>query len=385
MLLRGFIAALMAGLFSVSDASALDPLDEANKAFEAARASLASNEFQQAELYLERTLMYQPEHAEARVELALLLASRGRVEAALLFIESLVLDPRTPAPYRDRLMALSRSLQSTTPAPVAWRGQTEVALGYQHNPLAGTSASSLLLTLPGGVLELPVEDQVDSAPVLRASTQATHVSGLYLEAHAHSILGGVKRSAGRLLLSNNIKDVSQGIVSLGFTTEKTPFGDQNRALFAAWTGAETRLSTQFYDSTDQEKRSLTARWDTSIWAHRKGGIEATLAGFMEHEWAIKQGPDQTRVGMRVITKINEKSTIWSTISAHRDVTGYSEFLEEKARRELLTAHVQAEHLLARTSERASVLIQIHLTRRWANLPLFNYQDAGAFLVFRQAW
>lgn len=393
MLLRAFIAALMAGLFSVSDASAIDPLDEANKAFEAARAALVLSDFQQAELYLERTLMYQPEHAEARVELALLLASRGRVEAALLFIESLILDHRTPADYRDRLLALGRAIQSgsthsaspKTSTPKSWRGQMNVAMGFQHNPLAGTAASSLLLTLPAGAFELPIEDQVESAAVLRLAAQASHDSGLYFEAQSQSVLGGVKRNAGRLLLSNNIKDVAQGVVSLGFTTEKTPFGEQSRAVFAAWTGAKTRLSTQFYTSPSQGRQGLTLRWDEAFFGGGIGPLKSSVSGFAEHEWSLREGPDQTRFGIRSFLKYPTKTNVWAHLTAHRDQTGYSAFLEDRSRREMVTAHVQVEHSIARFEGGQDLILQAHFTRRWSGLSLFTFRDAGAFLLFRHVW
>ena len=393
MVIRHFAALLWVVLASAASASAIDSKGEADRAFASAREALIQKNYQQAELFLERTLMYQPEHAEARIELALLLASRGRLEAALLFIESLVQDPRTTPDYRARLLALSRSVQadlvieSARPTQIArpWQGQADLSIGFQQNPLAGTSASSLLLTLPGGTLELPVEDQVESAAVLRVSGQLSHRNGLYLEAQAQAVLGGVKRHSGRLLLSNNIKEVAQGVVSLGFTAERTPFSDQNRGIFASWTSAHTRLSTQIYDSPSQERSGFLVRWDESVWAHKFMGLDTSVTSFVEHEWALKSGPDQTRFGARSLLKSSEKTNIWLSLSVHRDQTGYSLFLEDGRRREMATVHTQLEHQLFAPSPHQALVLQAHLTRRWASLNLFRFEDAGVAFAFRQLW
>ena len=83
-----------------------NPTQEAAAAYTQALQSMEQQQWTQAELLLERVLMFQPENAEAMVQLAQLLAQRGRSESAQAIIQALLQDARTPVPQRERLQAL---------------------------------------------------------------------------------------------------------------------------------------------------------------------------------------------------------------------------------------------------------------------------------------
>ena len=60
-----------------------------------ARVEITSQRYDRAEILLERVLMLHPENAEARIELAMLMARRGHIDGAQALVQSLVDDPRT--------------------------------------------------------------------------------------------------------------------------------------------------------------------------------------------------------------------------------------------------------------------------------------------------
>ena len=107
----------MAGVAVSHAQQAPTPAQEAATAYTLALRSMAQQEWTQAELLLERVLMFQPENAEAMVQLAQLLAQRGRTESAQAIIQALLEDARTPAPQRERLQALQIELGIAPASP----------------------------------------------------------------------------------------------------------------------------------------------------------------------------------------------------------------------------------------------------------------------------
>ena len=98
---------------SGASAAATDGIDGtgAELAYQSALAALDAQAWAEAELQFERVLMLNPEHAEARIQLALLLAQRGKFETASGFLQSLIDDPRTPLEHRQRLVDLLAQLK----------------------------------------------------------------------------------------------------------------------------------------------------------------------------------------------------------------------------------------------------------------------------------
>ena len=85
---------------------------QAQAAYQQALQALEQQQWTQAELLLERVLMFQPEHAEALLQLATLLAQRDRLETAQALIGVLLHDPRTPPAHRRHLQALLDGIES---------------------------------------------------------------------------------------------------------------------------------------------------------------------------------------------------------------------------------------------------------------------------------
>lgn len=183
---RGVLLPVCLALISaVSQAAQLQPELEALQAYEHARAEISNQRYDRAEILLERVLMLFPEHAEARIELALLMARRGHIDGAQSLVQSLLDDPRTEPEYVRALRSLKEQIKkgafavanpyalnhqavslrlsaqgqqvqptSAQAEPATWRG--EASISASSNPLARTSSGAISITLPDGPLSLPL-------------------------------------------------------------------------------------------------------------------------------------------------------------------------------------------------------------------------------------
>jgi thioredoxin-like negative regulator of GroEL len=111
-----------AGLFLVLAATAshsadLQPEIEALQAFDQARTEINNQRYDRAEILLERVLMLHPENAEARIELAMLMARRGHNDGAQALVQSLLDDPRTEPDQFKALAALLQSMKKRAGQP----------------------------------------------------------------------------------------------------------------------------------------------------------------------------------------------------------------------------------------------------------------------------
>ena len=186
------LAALMAlGWSGAARSSVLQPEEDAAVSLAQALEDMRAGRLDRAELLLERALMLQPENAEARVELALLMARRGQAEAARSLLQGLVDDPRTPIEHRRRLMALVAELSQAPSLPAAGMdrppsavalGQTVIAgsIAHKHaplwrtettatwstNPLARTSMKDIIFTTPDGPVQVPLASRPQGAAMV---------------------------------------------------------------------------------------------------------------------------------------------------------------------------------------------------------------------------
>lgn len=390
---------LVCGASAWAAKAPINPIQEAELAFASAQAALVSQDWAQAELFLERTLMYAPQHAEARLELALLLARRGRMEAAEAFIESLILDPSTPAGHRARLSALrDQILGASTLALALPRLQPVVApmdpdelrffmessLGRSSNPLAGTSDTEVSLTFPGGPVVLPIDTQNIAAPVVGLSLAIAGRSGLRLEAQTQDLRGEIGRSSQRLLLSRNIKETPQGTVSITLLGQKGVYGEHRFGLQGGWSSGANRVVLGWVDEPELGRASAVLRAERSF---HSGAWMASL----EHEHSLEQGPSITRVGLSGSLKLPFKTMGYVGISAHTDHSGYSVYLKSNAPRRLLSGQLVLERswTLASPSGHGNARVEgvarVQALARAANIGLFAYRDVGSAIGIRMAW
>lgn len=213
--LLGFVFAINALGIGTAQAAQLQPEIEALQAFEQARTEISAQRYERAEILLERVLMLHPENAEARIELALLMARRGLRDGAQALVQSLLDDPRTGPEHAQALRGLKEQISKSpttvvnpyaldtrdaaarltaaalgtavrtaaqSDATASWRG--EASLTASSNPLARTSSGAITITLPDGPLSLPLSQTAKSGSlsgVTLSRTTATNGAELALQ------------------------------------------------------------------------------------------------------------------------------------------------------------------------------------------------------------
>jgi hypothetical protein len=423
------LAALLAGLLPavpapLRAATLLQAEQEARQAYAEATAALAAGRLDEAELLLERVLMLMPEHAEARLDFALLLARRGQPEAARELIVGLAQDPRTPAAFRPRLLELAASVaalappapgangrapQATSPsatpaaspataptgltAPPQWRA--ELALAGSTNPLARTGAEGVVITLPDGPVALPLTTRPEAGAVASASL-------LYLRGQ-----GGVELSVqhmDRSAAATAARATAWGPLPVG-KAQSLPLQFQwqlqtvrgfdatsrHTATLAAASAAPGpiaptwRLALGAYAEPAQDERGHFLRLEHRMGTPGPAALQAQAS--LERSASSTRPQGYWRLNLAVeapLPLLSPRTRLQAQFSAQDDTHPYSPLLENNALRRLRTASLGLEHLQP-LGTRHALAWRAFAARRTGNLSLFNFQDVGAQLALVRQW
>lgn len=385
------IATLMlcAPAASAADGSAEQ---EAHTAYEQAMQAWREQEWVRAELQLERALMFMPEHAEARLQLALLLAKRGRVQAAQALIESLIADPRTPPAHRQQLQALlaaeapSRPNGTTPQAQAKQPAKTwsEASMSYTRNPYLRASLGQLDLTLPDGILTLPLESRVQPAWVAglsvgHAVTQGEQPWGIELQ--TQHILGDEAKTASRAYLYwGGVSLVLGSKYRWGLLTQRTYDGVERQTITLAGQRTAWQWSVGLFTESEPGRQGQTLRLDGVVVEGK--ALQAYAYG--ETETANAGRPGYAAAGLWTQWALAPRWALQLHARAQQDWTGYSALLDSGARRRLLSVQgtlernwpLGADHLL---------VARAYYGERTSNLDLFNYRDSGLQLSLQRVW
>lgn len=395
-------------------ATPLTPAQEAAAAYAQALQALQAQQWTQAELLLERALMFQPEHAEARIDLAQLLAQRGRTESALAILQTLLDDPRTPAPQRARLQTLITNTRSAALArrdgaplpPLQPRYWAEWTLGRSTNPLVSTSARDLTLTLPSGSVTLPLSPTPKAANYTNAWFGLQTTTGVGLQAqvqyvHLTQASTALRLAAqGPLLGQQSPPDANDTLASAAgqggaaATTDGAPQWQ--------WQAQTQRL----LDGTERHQLGLQAtqghwQWQAGLYTepqlNRRGPYLRLLRAWgpphASAQWLAWADAEQNRAGgapsfVRAgaqLTLAPAPAWEWQVqAQQHQDLAGYSPLLESGARRRLRTLSLTLDYQLSAAPAHAWVL-RSYAARRWSPMPLFAWRDAGLQLIWRSVW
>jgi hypothetical protein len=375
-------------------ASTLDPDAQAQEALAQAREALNDKAWGRAELFLERVLMLAPEQAEARVMLASLMAQVGRVETALLLLQSLIDDPRTPSEYRVRLRSVyallaqaprlaSLSRASTQldaqarPSPY-WR--SELGLGYSTNPLARTSASELPLTIADSLVSLPLTDRPQAAGQLHASL--TRLGGAYgMDMALQRLMGQAQApAAARLALWGPINDFSGGaLLWQGFAQQS--LDDQRRySLGLTWLDARQRVSLATVAEPTRQDQNHWLRYEQRALPLLGGVWGAQL----ERGFGAEKSPNYVRLGATGDYSLGAQRYLVLQWQAQADLTGYSPLLANGARRWLDTRSVAVEQHLALNPQNILVF-RVLASERRSNLTIFSFRELGFQVSLVTSW
>jgi hypothetical protein len=378
------LLALWAGA-ALAQAPELNAQDgaEADQAFEQALKELQLEQWGQAELYLERSLMHNADHAEARLQLALLLARRGQLDAARALIESLIDDPRTPAGHRERLQTLLASSMplALPPPPARLPAQTkaEITIGYTRNPYARSSLDELTLTLAQGSITLPVARNDQPAGTVSLALRHVVQDQWGLEVNQQKWGGSEGRSAGSLLVFGAGTVAGQGVqwsaLALRSLDDTTRQAVGLSIPHQAW-----RFTAGLFNESALERRGYTLRFDRAL------AMPPSLqfVGYAELERATAGKSSLARAGILAEWAVAPSWVVSGQATLHRDLQGYSPLLESNAPRKMLAAYLALERHWE-PAPRWRIAGRVHAAQRWSNISLFEYRDAGVQLSLQRLW
>ena len=386
--LAGLLLGLLLGGPVLAAASSAEL--EAEAAYQSAQSALNAQAWAEAELDFERVLMFNPEHAQARIELAMLLAQRGKIETASAFIESLIDDPRTPLAHRQRLADLlaqlkrgasvtdgiaspsyviaSEARQSMLAAaqPVI---QARVSLGYSANPYARADISNLTLTLPGGSADLPVNQNIHAAPMLMSSLSYLAPNLCGFEAQDQRWGASEQNFANKLLVFCYGVVAGQQMQTFASTLRAVD-GNGRTSAGLSWPLANWRLTAQLFKEPQLERQGYALRLDH---LQRSQSGNQTLL-FAELEKSNSGVPGYIKSGILREYALTSGVSVLAQLGLQRDFAGYSALLADGATRRLLLAQLGLQKDWGQLDgwQLGSAL---QLARRWSNLALFEYRDA----------
>ena len=356
---------------------------EADQAFEQALKELQSEQWGQAELYLERSLMHNADHAEARLQLALLLARRGQLDAAKALIESLIEDPRTPAEHRGRLQALlASSMPAVALLPQAKpRAQTraEITVGYTRNPYARASLDELTLTLAQGSITLPVTRNDQPASTVSLALRHVVQDQWGLEVNQQQWGGTEGRNAASLLVFGGATLAGQSVqwsaLALRSLDDTTRQAVGLSIPHQAW-----RFTAGLFNEPALERQGYSLRLDRA-WV---ASPNLQWVAYAELERATAGRSSLVRSGVLAEWVPAPFWMVSAQATLHHDLQGYSPLLASNAPRNMLAAYLALERHWE-PAPRWRIVGRAHVAQRWSNLSLFEYRDAGVQLSLQRLW
>ena len=372
---------LCLGLWVSCPAKAASEEAGADVAYQNAQAALNTQAWAEAELQLERVLMLNPEHAEARIQLAILLAQRGRLVAANGFLQSLIEDPRTPPAHRQRLLDLLGQLK-IAPQPTATASQplapmpgqapsivqARMSLGYTSNPYARANIDTLTLTTPGGNTDLTVAPNISSAPTLTSSLSYMAPNLCGFEVYDQHWYAQERYATNKVALFCRNSVAGQKIQT--FVSYLNGLDGGNRASAGLrWSTGAMLLTGQAFNEPQLDRRGYSLRAEH---------LQLNTAGahtlvYAEAEKSNTGLGDNFQTGLVKEVVLVPALTLLVHVSAQRDFGGYSTFLENGARRNLLYAELGLQKDWGKHRD-WNLGSSLYTRRRWSNLALFGFKD-----------
>jgi len=412
---RYLVGWLLACAATCSHSADLQSEIEALQAFDQARTEINSQRYDRAEILLERVLMLHPENAEARIELAMLLARRGHNDGAQALVQSLLDDPRTEPDQSKALAALLQSMKKGRDSQVnpyalgtreayanknplspisqpevgraLWRG--EASFSASSNPLARTSTEAITITLPDGPLTLPLSQKAQAGTLVGTSlslTDATYGAELSVQ-HANV---SDATNATRAVLWHQLP-LQQWLPGTGTSWQPPPvlgylqslrgLDGQSRTTVGLTTqiGSNQLLLSSYKDNslndhgTAMRAEHKPARWMGTDWL---ASIEYSASGVKPQAY--------WRTQLSAAHPLGNGRKLSLQMAHQQDTYSYSALLQDGAHRRLTSIHVAFEQQTQ--LKNGKVLIwRLFSAERRSNLELFSYNEIGAQLSLMQNW
>lgn len=368
----------------------LAPDDDARESFAQARQALQEQRYDRAELLLERTLMLQPDNAEARIELALLMARRGQADTARALLAGLAEDPRTPPVHRQRLLQLIQGLapgpQAVAQGPAPPRAQplwrAEAGLAWSTNPLARTSAQEIAFTTPDGTVPIaltgrPVQGAVGSLALSRVGPQA----GMELALQAVDA-PGLQPAARWAAWGPAPSGWDLAALQWSLSAQQGVDGARRHLAGLSWAGPQHRWSVFRYSEPSLADRGHLLRLEVQAAQGLPPGAQALVS--LERSSSTLKDQGTWRMGLQAQAQLPSQLRLQAQWSGQKDLHAYSPLLANGAPRWLSTLQLALERPVSWGSGK-TLTFRVLTTERKSNIELFAYRESALQLQFAQMW
>ncbi len=384
--------------------------------------------YPEAAEHLERAILFDPDATAAQMDYAIALAGSGDTLSALQLMAALLQRPGLPPEQRAALMAARARWAQAAHTPLRQtRLQAGLRWGWDNNLLGAPNLSSLTLTFPSEVIQLPLDESNRPRPGTYLRTDArldhTHLQpsgtrwdlGLALlhrrspavpEAGSHQAEAVLERShpgapQGTLWArTGHYLGASGAWLHTGSGTSYRSLGTaaglqwQPQAASAARTcqsrlGLETQqrnlhsnpllsgrywgLAAQWHCASlpqaPQWRVHLRTGQDRPLQPGRPGGAQHETA--LRATWSLPHSPSATWL-------------LDAELTHTRDATGYSPLLANNTPRRQSRAALRLEYQHTWPGG-LQALAGLEAVAQHSNLPLFGLRSQGVYLGLRASW
>lgn len=364
----------------------------------------------EAAAVLERALLINPDHAGARLDYALALATLGERDSATALLDSLLVRPDIPPRLRDSIVAGREQI-----AALRWRtgGSLSLHLGYDSNLNSAPKGDQLTLDLPDGPVNLAYADSY--------RPRAAAVALLAVTGHAQTDLGEGRQLAlqgelrqrqtpvaahdyrqvdAQARLASRLAADAQASLTLGASAldygGESLYQSLRAALQRDWAipPCRPRLGLEVETRTYLVNRQLDGRF-----AALSGGLSCTLpivgallfsarAGLDRAQSASRPGGDQTRLDLRLL-HTRPFGPGWIEADAQfarqRDAETYSALLAGGAHRQIDRLTLRLDYAQPVIAPGWEARIGLELLRQSSNLSLFDIAGQSLWFGLRRTW
>lgn len=390
---------------------------------------LEEGEPNQALIWLERSLLLDPDSLGARADLALALAAVGQPEALAELAKAWQTRSDIPPALRSRLLP-PQALKPSDPLPAVRFGapsngrwasfiEATVLVGYESNLDHSPKLNEITLTPPGGPIDLPLVTPLSPRRALATtadlSWQIAHSPqpGRVLRAGMHL---GTREAPGEsgtnwhhLQLAGSASQQWgpwRGEIELDGTWVGGPLNEPYRLTRISATGERNALGCMLRmsiegearyqsDTTISNGRTVGALWSSqcplpaangwtwgaAVRANIDRPVDPERAGGNQRLWSL---------GARLSGPIGGSMRLEANLrySRIRDDDGYSALLEDNARRQLHQTQLSIE--LTRPVVlpgwlNAEAIAQVQGIHQRSNLAVFRYSAVSSYGGLRWSW
>lgn len=394
-----------------------------------------SARYSEARDHLERALLFEPEHRQARVDYAIALAGVGDVASAQGMLDLLLSEPGLPPQLRESLQRQYTLLAELDGTRWQTRITATARLGHDSNLGGAPNLGSLTLTVAGQPVLLPLDEsyRARAGVYARADVQLEMRRNLP-DGSRWDLIAGVRArrsptvsSAGTstadILLERNHQYAREGDartsgpyagVAIGFLQTQAGIRYASVGAMAGWAmhwreglaqGCQGRMGGELQQRQHQTNGILTGHYAglvVGLACERESGSQALLslrAGQDSAQNSTRPGGDQQQASLRLafyspLSAWNRQAKYAALraggmlfdveVSRYQDAAGYSPVLQGGAIRNLNRQTARIEYQSA-VAEKLQWVVGVEWVRQRSSLELFQLRSHGPYTALRAIW